>query len=265
MFGIRPKVSKVLLLALGATVATQVGAQPSAPQKPLTGYSPATSVDQRRVEEMAIGGPQQARAREHSRQLSKEPHVAGTPAQARTRDYVIAQMKAMGLETEVRAYDVWLPHATSVQVWRMGRDTMQLDLVEPAIASDPVTAMPAYLTVNGSSAAGVGEGELVFVNYGLIEDYATLDSMGVSVQGKVVIARYGRRFRGIKAREAEKRGAVALLIYTDPLDDGFARGDVYPDGPMRPLAACSAAACSTAPAIRSRPATRASPARRVCH
>jgi N-acetylated-alpha-linked acidic dipeptidase len=81
----------------------------------------------------------------------------------------------------------------------------------------------------------VGEGELVFVNFGLIEDYATLDSLGVSVKGKVVLARYGRSFRGIKAREAQKRGAVALLIYTDPLDDGFVTGDVYPEGPMRPL------------------------------
>jgi len=235
VFAFRPMLPNAMSLFLPLAIAAQAAAQPAAQVKPLTGYSPASSVDQRRVEEMAMGGPQQARAREHSRQLSKEPHVAGTPAQTRTRDYVIAAMKDMGIETEMRGYEVWLPHATSVRVWRMGRDTTELNLVEPAIASDPVTAMPAYLTVNGSSAAGVGEAELVFVNFGLIEDYATLDSLNVSVQGKVVIARYGRSFRGIKAREAEKRGAVALLIYTDPLDDGFARGDVYPDGPMRPL------------------------------
>lgn len=203
--------------------------------KPLIGYSPATSAEQRRIEEIAMGGPQGTRAREHSRALSKEPHVAGTPAQTRTRDYVIEQMKAMGIETESRGYDVWLPHATGVKVWRMGRDTAELNLVEPAIKGDPVTELTPYPTVNGSSAAGVAEGQIVFVNFGLIEDYATLDSLGVSVKGKVVIARYGRSFRGIKAREAEKRGAVALMIYTDPLDDGFARGDVYPDGPMRPL------------------------------
>ena len=203
--------------------------------KPLTGYSPTTSAEQRRIEEMAIGGPQGGRARELSRALSREPHVAGTPAQVHTRDYVIDQMKAMGIETEIRGYDVWLPHATGVKVWRMGRDTTALDLVEPAINGDAATELTPYLTVNGSSAAGVAEGQLVFVNFGLIEDYAKLDSLGVSVKGKVVIARYGRSFRGIKAREAEKRGAVALLIYTDPADDGFVRGDVYPDGPMRPL------------------------------
>ncbi len=199
------------------------------------GFSPAAAAAQRRAEQDAINAPTPARARAHSQELSKEPHVAGTPAQKRTADYVIAQMKAMGLETELRRYDVWLPHATSVRVTRMGRDTAMLQLGEPAVSGDAVTSQPQYPTVNGSSGDGIGEGELVFVNFGLIEDYATLDSIGVSVRGKVVLARYGRSFRGIKAREAEKRGAVALLIYTDPADDGFTRGDVYPEGPMRPL------------------------------
>ncbi|MES2522835.1 MAG: M20/M25/M40 family metallo-hydrolase [Gemmatimonadota bacterium] len=200
----------------------------------LIGFGPTMAAAQRQAEADAVKGPQPSRARSHSQALSKEPHVAGAPGQANTRDYVIAQMKAMGLETEVRTYDVWLPHATAVKVTRMGRDTLALDLTEPGIPGDPVTMMPQYLTVNGYSGAGIAEGEVVFVNFGLIEDYATLDSLGVSVRGKVVLARYGRSFRGIKAREAEKRGAVATLIYTDPLDDGFSRGDVYPDGPMRP-------------------------------
>jgi N-acetylated-alpha-linked acidic dipeptidase len=87
--------------------------------------------------------------------------------------------------------------------------------------------------VNGYSGQGDVTGEIVYVNYGLIEDYAQLDSLGVSVRGKIAVARYGRSFRGIKAREAEKHGAVALLIYSDPQDDGYVRGDVYPNGPMR--------------------------------
>ena len=199
------------------------------------GFSQARAAEQRRLEQEAVSGPVPSRAQTRSAALSKEPHVAGTPAQARTRDYVIAQMKAMGLETEVRTYDVWLPHATSVKITRLGKgDSTVLDLSEPPIDGDAPTALPQYLTVNGSSGAGIGRGELVFVNYGLIEDYAVLDSLGVSVKGKVVLARYGRSFRGIKAREAEKRGAVAVLIYTDPADDGFARGDMYPEGPMRP-------------------------------
>ncbi len=217
-------------------LATQLPSLVSA-QSPTTmpGYSPSAAATQRRLEQDAIQGPQATRARTHSAALSREPHVAGTPAQKRTADYVIAQMKAMGLETELRTYDVYLPHATGVKITRFGRDTAVLDLQEPGIPSDPATMLPQYLPVNGYGGAGVGEGELVFVNFGLIEDYATLDSMGVSVKGKVVLARYGRSFRGIKSREAEKRGAVAVLIYTDPLDDGFAQGDVYPEGPMRPL------------------------------
>ena len=223
------------LLVVGTALsATPLFAQATRGGSAMPGYSPASAATQRTAEQDAIRGPAPARAKTHSAVLSKEPHVAGTPAQKRTADYVIAQMKAMGLETELRRYDVWLPHATGVKITRMGRDTTVLNLSEPAIPGDPVTAMKQYLTVNGSSAAGVGQGELVFANFGLIEDYAVLDSMGVSVKGKVVMARYGRSFRGIKAREAEKRGAVALLIYTDPLDDGFARGDVYPEGPMRP-------------------------------
>jgi N-acetylated-alpha-linked acidic dipeptidase len=87
--------------------------------------------------------------------------------------------------------------------------------------------------VNGYSGTGDVTAEIVYVNYGLIEDYAQLDSLGLSVRGRIVVARYGRSYRGIKAREAEKHGAVALLIYSDPQDDGYARGDVYPAGPMR--------------------------------
>ena len=227
--------SAVIAALLLPVVAGRVSAQASRSNGVTPGYSPTSAAAERKLEQDAIGGPVASRARTHSAALSKEPHVAGTPAQKRTADYVIAQMKAMGLETELRQYDVWLPHATSVKITRLGATPLVLDLREPAIPGDPATALPQYPTVNGSSGAGVGEGELVFVNYGLIEDYAVLDSLGVSVKGKVVLARYGGSFRGIKAREAEKRGAVATLIYTDPADDGFMRGDVYPEGPMRPM------------------------------
>ena len=200
---------------------------------PLPGFTPAASVAERTLEAQAIARPTAARSREHSRRLSAETHVAGTPAQARTRDYVIAQMQAMGLETEVRRYDIFLPHPTSVAVWRIAPRARQLSLAEPPVAGDPSSALAQYPTVNGYSGQGDVTGDVVYVNYGLIEDYAQLDSLGVSVRGKIAIARYGRSFRGIKAREAEKHGATALLIYSDPQDDGYVRGDVYPQGPMR--------------------------------
>lgn len=205
-----------------------------AAQQPMPGYAPPTAARQRTAEAAAVQTPSPDVARRHARALTAEPHVAGTPAQRRTADYVVQQMREMGLETEVRTYRVWMPHATSVRVWRVSPDPVELSLAEPAVPGDPATEQAQYPTVNGYSAAGDASGEVVYVNYGLIEDYARLDSLGVSVRGKVAVARYGRSFRGIKAREAERHGAVALVIYSDPRDDGYMAGDVYPEGPMRP-------------------------------
>ena len=190
-------------LSLPAFVLTAVVAHPCGAQQTLAGYSPASAARERAVEADAIRRPDPSRAAAHSRVLSQETHVAGTAAQARTRDYVIAQMKAWGLETEIRSYDIWMPHATEVRLWRVAPDTLQLNLVEPPVPNDPASALPQYPTVNGYSGQGDVTGEVVYVNYGLIEDYAQLDSLGVSVRGKIAVARYGRSFRGIKAREAE--------------------------------------------------------------
>ncbi len=217
--------------ALLLTVPTRA---PLVPQQ-VTGYTRASGTHQRVLERAAIGVPSPERASALSRALSAEPHVAGTAAQARTRDYVVAQMKAMGLETEVRAYDIWMPHPTSVRAWRVDGTPTELDLREGPVAGDSTLGTTGeVLPINGYAGSGDVTGEVVFVNYGLIEDYEQLKALGVSVRGKIAVARYGRSFRGIKAREAEKNGASALIIYSDPQDDGYARGDVYPEGPMRP-------------------------------
>jgi len=222
------------LLLTVLLVPALAAAQTSTPVAATPGYSPSAAQRERALEADAIARPDAARALAHARELAKETHVAGTPAQARTRDYVLTQMKAMGLEVESREYEVFLPHPTSVRVWRTSPSPMQLPLAEPAVAGDRWSGMSQWLTVNGTSGAGDASGEVVYVNYGLVEDYAQLDSIGVSVRGKIAVARYGRSFRGIKAREAEKHGAVALIIYSDPQDDGYVRGDVYPAGAMRP-------------------------------
>jgi len=215
-----------LLSVLPAALAAQ--------QSPtLTGYTPANAARERDVESRAIARPSPEIASRLSKDLSKETHVAGTPAQARTRDYVISEMKKMGIETEVRAYDVWMPHPVSVHAARVSPNPRELRLPEPPVPGDPTSALPQYPTVNGYSGEGDVTADVVYVNYGLIEDYAQLDSLGISVKGKIAIARYGRSFRGIKAREAEKHGAVGLFIYSDPQDDGYVVGDVYPEGPMR--------------------------------
>ncbi|HET7321548.1 MAG TPA: hypothetical protein VFI96_03565, partial [Longimicrobiaceae bacterium] len=117
----------------------------------LPGYSAAASAAERALEADAISRPDTADARTHSRTLSREPHVAGTPAQARTRDYVISRMKSWGLDTQVRAYRVYLPFATKVGLWRVSPEPMELPLQEPPIPGDPATALPQYPTANGST------------------------------------------------------------------------------------------------------------------
>jgi N-acetylated-alpha-linked acidic dipeptidase len=217
---------------LSLVLATSVRAQQNSPP-PMPGFTLAGAEQERALEADVIARPSASVARSHSLALSKETHVAGSPAQERTRDYVIQKMREMGLETEVRRYDAFMPYPTSVRVWRVAPTEKELPLEEPPVAGDSTSASRQFPAVNGYSGAGDVTGDVVFVNYGLIEDYARLDSLGVSVRGRVAVARYGRSFRGIKAREAERNGATALLIYSDPQSDGFVRGDVYPDGPMR--------------------------------
>jgi N-acetylated-alpha-linked acidic dipeptidase len=166
--------------------------------------------------------------RQMSRDLSAVPHMAGTPAQAATRDYVLARLRGWGIDAWSKEYTVYLPQPDTVAAWVLtGSRVERLSLEEPGTG-------PQVPPFNGYTGDGNVTAEVVYVNYGLIEDYKTLDSLGLSVRGKIAIARYGRSFRGIKAREAQKRGAVGLIVYSDPQEDGFFRGDVYPKGPMRP-------------------------------
>jgi len=179
-------------------------------------------------EDRLLAIPDTASVRQMSRTLSAVPHMAGTPAQAATRDFALERMRAWGLEAWSKEYTVYLPQPDSVAAWMLtGSRVERLSLAEPGTG-------PQVPPFNGYTGDGDVTAQVVYVNYGLIEDYKTLDSLGISVRGRIVLARYGRSFRGIKAREAEKRGAVGLIVYSDPYDDGYFRGDVYPKGPMRP-------------------------------
>jgi N-acetylated-alpha-linked acidic dipeptidase len=187
------------------------------------------------LERRLLAVPDTASLRRISRDLSRVPHVAGTAAQAAARDYVLGRTREWGLETWMKAYNVYLPQPDTVGAWLIRRSGPEpIDLREPRVAADPGTRAPHVLPFNGYSGDGDVTAEVVYVGYGLIEDYALLDSLGVTVRGKIALARYGRSFRGIKAREAERQGAVGLIMYSDPEGDGYYRGDVYPKGPMRP-------------------------------
>jgi N-acetylated-alpha-linked acidic dipeptidase len=199
-----------------------------------TGFSAAASSRERTLEQLLVTLGDTARARRHSRSLSAAPHVAGTPAQQATARYVLEQMRSFGLDTSRADFQVFIPHPDSTVVEIVWPTPTRLDLEEPALPEDSTSQRAIWPVMNGHAAPGDVRAPLVYVNYGLIEDYRVLDSLGISVRGKIAIARYGRSFRGIKAREAEAHGALALLIYSDPQDDGYVVGDVYPEGPMRP-------------------------------
>lgn len=187
----------------------------------------ATQASAQTFEQRLLAVPDTASARQMSRDLSAVPHMAGTPAQAATRDYVLDKLKSWGIDAWSKEYTVYMPQPDTVAAWIIsGGRTTRLTLTEPGTG-------PQIPPFNGYTGDGNVTADIVYVNYGLIEDYKTLDSLGVSVSGKIVLARYGRSFRGIKAREAQKRGAVGLIVYSDPQDDGYFRGDVYPKGPMR--------------------------------
>jgi len=215
--------------------ASRVIAQGNGSDDPLTGYSARSSQLETVLEAHIPGFSSPARAEGLSRILSREPHVAGTLGEARTRDYVARVFQQVGFTPEIRTYRIYMPHPTSVRLFRVSPSPQELSLDEDVVPEDSTTVQyPQVLTYNGYSAPGDVTGDVVYANYGLVEDYRTLDSLGISVKGKIVMARYGKSYRGIKAREAEKHGAAALIIYSDPADDGYVRGDVYPDGPMRP-------------------------------
>ena len=179
-------------------------------------------------EQRLLAVPDTASVRQMSKDLSAVPHMAGTPAQGTTRDYVLDRLKSWGVEAWSKEYSIYMPQPDTVAAWVLiGSKVERLSLAEPGKG-------PQVPPFNGYTGDGNVTAEVVYVNYGLIEDYKTLDSLGLSVSGKIAIARYGRSFRGIKAREAQKRGAVGLIVYSDPQEDGYFRGDVYPKGPMRP-------------------------------
>jgi len=135
-------------LLAGACVLGVAAARIQSPSK-MPGYSETGADAERRVEAAAIALPSAESAGVYARALSREPHMSGTPAQARTRDYVIERMRSWGLETSVRAYQVWMPHPTSVRVWRVSPDARELSLAEGPISVDSTSALPEVPAING--------------------------------------------------------------------------------------------------------------------
>lgn len=170
--------------------------------------------------------------------LSSHPHHVGSPQDKANADYLASLFKQWGYQTEIDTYYVLFPTPKTRVVELLGAKPYKAKLEEPVVPGDKYTTQRAEQlpTYNAYSADGDVSAELVFVNRGVPADYEELEKMGVDVKGKIVIAKYGGSWRGIKPKVAAEHGAIGCLIYSDPGDDGYTAGDVYPKGPFRPAA-----------------------------
>src|SRR6267378_2038545 len=227
----------VILLILSAN--TRLGlAQALIDVRALDGFSTAGAVAERRWEEQFHAVPASASAREHLRRLTLEPHVAGTKEDYATAIYVRDQLRSYGLRAELKEYQVWLNYPNTPGIIELITPRRErLAVREAVVSADPTSSNPRITPLfNGYSPSGDVTAPLVYANYGLPGDYDELKKAGVEVKGKIVIVRYGNSFRGVKAKVAEDHGAIGCIIYSDPADDGYMQGDVYPKGPWRPVA-----------------------------
>ena len=221
-----------LALTLIAGAALSV-AQPHAQQRPIRGFPDDAVAAQRQREEQFKKIPDSARLKEYMEAMAGEPHVAGQPSSKKVADYALAKFKSFGLDAKLEEFEAMMPWPIETTVEVVGPEKYSLRVKEPVLPEDPDSGdqTPLY---NAYSSDGNVTGEVVYVNYGMPADYERLKELGVDVKGKIVIARYGAGWRGIKPKVAYEHGAIGCLIYSDPRDDGYYAGDVYPGGPYRP-------------------------------
>jgi N-acetylated-alpha-linked acidic dipeptidase len=227
----RTPLAYLLLLAL----ATSLLSAQSAPPPTVFGYADFTA--QSRIEEKFLAVPDAKLAGHHLKILTAEPHLAATPEDRKTAEYVAQKFRAAGLDTEIAPYRVLINYPKTVRVAAYD-SSGKLLMTGPTgehVAGDPYQDDPrVVMPFNGSSGSGDVTAEVVYANYGRLEDFDQLAAQHIDLHGKIVICRYGANFRGIKVYIAEQRGAAGVLIYSDPQDDGYYKGDAYPMGPWRP-------------------------------
>ncbi len=209
---------------------------PAADGPALQGFSPDSATSERAWETKFRAIPNADRLREYMERLSARPHHVGSPYDKDNAEWILAKFKEWGLNTQIETFDVLFPtpRERAVELIEPSRFTARLE--EPAVSVDPTSdqqkeQLPIY---NAYSADGDVTAPLVYVNYGIPDDYEQLERLGISVKGAIVIARYGSSWRGIKPKVAAEHGAVGCIIYSDPREDGYFQGDVFPAGAWRP-------------------------------
>ncbi|MEG9438268.1 M28 family metallopeptidase [Edaphobacter sp. HDX4] len=227
---IRPLALSLLIGALSASAQTQQ----------VFGYRDFSQ--QAKWDAKFLSVPDAKLAGEHLKTLTASPHWASSPQDYATALYVADKFKAAGLDTQITPYKVLLNKPVSISIEAFNSKGEKLmsgpspEHVDPQkYGGDPYQDQPDILPAfNGSSPSGDVTADVVYANYGSLEDFKKLASMGISVKDKIVLVRYGANFRGVKVYLAQQNGAKGVLIYSDPSDDGYYRGDVYPKGPFRP-------------------------------
>jgi N-acetylated-alpha-linked acidic dipeptidase len=220
--------SLLLLFIIAPAAHTQVSTA-------LRGFTAQGSEAERALEAKFQGVPKPDNARAYMQKITAKPHHAGSPASRDVAEYILGLEKSWGLDARIESFEAMMPYPTDRLVEMVSPERYTLKIEEPAVPEDPTSNDASGLPVfNAYSADGDVTGELVYVNFGTPEDYEQLAKLGVDVKGKIAIARYGRSWRGIKPKVAYEHGAVGCIIYSDPHEDGYFPGDVYPGGAYRP-------------------------------
>ncbi|MDR3508933.1 MAG: transferrin receptor-like dimerization domain-containing protein [Caulobacteraceae bacterium] len=222
--------------AIGWTALAALGLGSAASAAPLLGFTDKSSEAERALEARFDAALSPSEIRERLKSMSSAPNQVGSPHDKANAEFVLSQFKAWGWDAHIEEFSVLYPTPKHEALELLGPAPFTATLTEPPMPGDATSAntagaLPAWLAFGGD---GDVTAELVYVNYGMPDDYKALDRMGVSVKGKIVIVRYGGGWRGLKPKLAQEHGAVGCIIYSDPADDGYGAGDVYPKGAWRP-------------------------------
>jgi N-acetylated-alpha-linked acidic dipeptidase len=227
------------MVAITALLSAQItpGQGTNAQTSPtIAGYSKASAASEITLEKRFQDGIVPGNIRENMRRLSARPHHVGSPYDKDNAEWILARMKEWGLDAHIETFSVLFPTPKERIVELLEPTQYRAKLQEPVLPIDPTSSQTAEQlpTYNAYSADGDVMAPLVYVNYGIREDYEQLDRMGISVKGAIVIARYGSGWRGTKPKVAAEHGAIGCIIYSDPRGDGYFHGDDYPTGGWRP-------------------------------
>src|SRR5258708_9681534 len=208
-----------------------ISAAANAQQKNITGFTTTSAVKELQTEQTFDASLSAPRIGETIKELSAFQHNLGSPGSKAVAEKILQKYKSYGLDAHIETFTVLYPTPKTRVLELTSPTTYAALLKEPALAEDATSGQANQLpTYNAWSADGDVSSQLVFVNYGLPDDYETLAKLGIDVKGKIVIAKYGRSWRGIKPKVAYEHGAIGCIIYSDPADDGYSAGDVYPKG-----------------------------------